>query len=128
MVTCPSCGRDAGANEICPHCGADLKRRLKIRTFGILAIVVAAVGVALLLFFATRMPVPVVKIGDVTSTSNYAYVQINGVVSRGPNYNPAAQSITFWVRDDSGEIMVSGFRDQTQSLIQADRVPAPGDT
>ncbi len=127
MATCPSCGRDAGANAICPHCGADLQRRLKIRTFGILAIVVAVAGVALLLFFATRMPVPTVKIGDITSTSNYAYVQINGVVSRGPNYNPAAQSITFWVRDDSGEIMVSAFRDQTQGLITADRVPAPGD-
>src|SRR5512137_790721 len=72
MSTCPSCGRDAGANEICPHCGADLKRRLKIRTFGILAIVVAVAGVALLLFFATRLPVPTVKIGDITSTSNYA--------------------------------------------------------
>ncbi len=128
MATCPSCGRDAGANEICPHCGADLKHRLQIRTFGILAIVVAVVGVALLLFFATRMPVPTVKISDITSTSNYAYAQINGVVSRGPNYNPDAQSITFWVRDDSGEIMVSAFRDQTQELIAADRVPAPGDT
>ncbi len=128
MTTCPSCGRDAGANAICPHCGADLQRRLKIRTFGILAIVVAVAGVALLLFFATRLPVPAVKVSDITSTSNYAYVQINGVVSRGSNYNPDAQSITFWVRDDSGEIMVSAFRDQTQGLIQADRVPAPGDT
>ena len=127
MATCPSCGRDAGANEICPHCGADLKHRLKIRTFGILAIVVAVAGVALLLFFATRLPVPAVKISDITSTSNYAYVQLNGVVTRGPNYNPDAQSITFWVRDDSGEIMVSAFRDQTQELIAADRVPAPGD-
>ena len=117
MSTCPSCGRDAGTNEICPHCGADLKRRLRVRTFGILAIVVAVVGVAVLLFFATRAPVPAVKISDITSTSNYAYVQINGVVSRGPNYNPDSQSITFWVRDDSGEIMVSAFRDQTQGLI-----------
>jgi DNA/RNA endonuclease YhcR with UshA esterase domain len=128
MATCPSCGRDAGANEICPHCGADLKRRLQIRTFGILAIIVAVAGVALLLFFATRLPVPTVKISDITSTPNYAYAQINGMVSRGPNYNPDAQSITFWVRDDSGEIMVSAFRDQTQELIAADRVPAPGDT
>jgi DNA/RNA endonuclease YhcR with UshA esterase domain len=84
-------------------------------------------GIAILLFFASRAPVPTVRIGDIESTSNYAYVQINGVVSRGPNYNPDAQSITFWVRDDSGEIMVSAFRDHTQELIAADRVPAPGD-
>ena len=129
MATCPSCGRDTGANELCPHCGADLKRRLQIRTFGILAIVVAVVGVARACSSSPRArPFPTVKISDITSTSNYAYVQINGVVSRGPNYNPDAQSITFWVRDDSGEIMVSAFRDQTQELIAADRVPAPGDT
>ena len=48
-------------------------------------------------------------------------------MSRGPNYNPDSQSITFWVRDDTGEIMVSAFRDQTQGLLAADRVPAPGD-
>src|SRR5512137_863306 len=127
MSTCPSCRRDAGTSEICPHCGTDLKRRVKVRTFGLIAIVVAVAGVAVLLFFASRAPVPAVKVGDIVSTSNYAYVQINGVVSRGFNYNPDAQSITFWVRDDSGEIMVSAFRDQTQGLIQADRVPAPGD-
>lgn len=127
MSTCPSCGRDAGASAICPHCGADLKRRMKIRTFGILAIVVAVLGVSLLLFFATRLPVPAVKIGAITSTSNYAFVQIAGVVSRGPSYNPDTPSITFWVRDDSGEIMVSAFRAQIQDLVQADRVPAPGD-
>jgi DNA/RNA endonuclease YhcR with UshA esterase domain len=128
MSTCPSCGRDAGTNELCPHCGADLKRRVRVRTFGIISIVVAVVGVAVLLFFASRAPVPAVKIGDIESTSNYAYVQVSGVVSRGPNYNPDSQSITFWVRDDSGEIMTSAFRDQTQELIVADRVPAPGDT
>jgi DNA/RNA endonuclease YhcR with UshA esterase domain len=125
--TCPSCGRDAGTNDICPHCGADLKRRVKIRTFGIISIVVAVVGVAILLFFATRAPVPAVKVSDIQSTSNYAYVQLSGIVSRGPNYNPDSQSITFWVRDDTGEILASAFRDQTQELIAADRVPAPGD-
>ncbi len=127
MSTCPSCGRDAGTSEICPHCGADLKRRVRVRTFGIIAIVVAVAGVAVLLFFASRAPVPAVKVSDIESTSNYAYVQLDGVVSRGPNYNPDSQSITFWVRDDTGEIMVSAFRDQTQGLIAADRVPAPGD-
>src|SRR5512139_1089661 len=124
MSTCPSCGRDAGTSEICPHCGADLKRRMKVRTFGMISIVVAVVGVAVLLFFASRAPVPAVKIGDIESTSNYAYVQISGAVSRGPNYNSDAQSITFWVDDDTGEIMVSAFRDQTQGLLAADRVPA----
>lgn len=128
MATCPSCGRDPGLNTICPHCGADLKRRANLRTYGLIAVAVAAVGLGVLWFFATRSPIATVKIADIQATSNYAYVQINGVVTRGPNYNPTAQSLTFWVRDDTGEIMVSSFRDVTQELIAADQVPAPGDT
>ncbi len=127
MSTCPSCGREAGDSATCPHCGADLKRRMKIRTFGIVAIGVAVLGLIVLIFFATRAPVPQVKIDQIGPNSNYAYVQIEGVVSRGPNYNPASQALTFWVRDETGEIMAAAFRDQTQGLITADRVPAPGD-
>ncbi len=128
MSSCPSCGRDPGANDLCPYCGADLKHRLQIRTFGIAAIVIAVLGLIGLAVFATRTPVPAVNIADVQSTYNYAYVQINGLVSRGPNYNPTAQALTFWVRDETGELMISSFRATTQALITADQVPAPGDT
>lgn len=128
MSSCPSCGRDPGANDLCPHCGADLKRRLRIRTFGLAAIAIAVLGLIGLGVFATRQPVPAVRIADVQSTYNFAYVQLTGVVSRVPSYNAAAQTLTFWVRDDTGELMVSAFRATTQDLITADRVPAPGDT
>lgn len=128
MSSCPSCGRDPGANDLCPHCGADLKRRLRIRTFGLLAIAVAVLGLIGLGVFATRQPIPAVKIAAVQSTYNFAYVQINGVVSRVPSYNATSQTLIFWVRDDTGELMVSSFRATTQDLITADHVPAPGDT
>ena len=108
MSSCPSCGRDPGANDLCPHCGADLKRRLRIRTFGLAAIVIAVLGLIGLGVFATRQPVPAVKIADVQSTYNFAYVQLTGMVSRVPAYNAAAQTLTFWVRDDSGELLVAG--------------------
>ena len=88
MSTCPSCGRDAGTNEICPHCGADLKRRVRVRTFGIIAIVVAVAGVAVLLFFASRAPVPAVKVSDIESTSNYAYVQSTAWCRAAPTTIP----------------------------------------
>ncbi len=127
MSTCPSCGREVGSSATCPHCGANLKQRLRIRTFGLLAIIVAVLGLAVLIFFATRSPAPQIKIGQIDPNANYAYVQIDGVVSRGSNYSPASQSLTFWVRDDTGEIMAAAFRDQAQGLITTDRVPAPGD-
>ena len=128
MSPCPSCGRDPGSNDLCPHCGADLRRRLQIRTFGLAAIAIAILGLIGLGVFATHTPIPAIKIADVQSTFNFAYVQIDGVVARGPSYNPTAQSLTFWVRDDTGELLVSSFRAATQALIAADRVPAPGDT
>ena len=128
MSSCPSCGRDPGSNDLCPHCGADLKRRLQIRTFGLAAIAIAVLGLIGLGVFATHTPIPAIKIADVQSTFNFAYVQIDGIVSREPGYNPTAQSLTFWVRDDTGELLVSSFRAATQALIAADRVPAPGDT
>jgi DNA/RNA endonuclease YhcR with UshA esterase domain len=128
MSSCPSCGRDPGASDLCPYCGADLKRRLQIRTFGLVAIVIAVLGLIGLGVFATRQPIPAVKIADVQSTYNFAYVQINGRVSRVPSYNATSQTLTFWVRDETGELMVSSFRATTQGLITADRVPAPGDT
>src|SRR3989304_2293269 len=128
MPPCPSCGRDTGSNDLCRHCGADLKRRMRIRTFGLASIVVARAGLAVLWFFATRAPIAHLKIGDVQSTSNYAYAQISGTVTRGPNYNAASQSLTFWVRDETGEIMVAAFRSPVQELIVANKIPAPGDT
>jgi DNA/RNA endonuclease YhcR with UshA esterase domain len=128
MTVCPSCGRDPGPNDVCPHCGADLQRRIRIRTFGLISIGVALLGLIVLWLFATRAPIAQVKINQAQSTSNYAYVQIDGLVTRSPSYNPDSQSLTFWVRDDTGEMMVSAFRSDVQSLIAADKVPAPGDT
>lgn len=128
MSACPSCGRDPGSNDICPHCGADLKHRVRIRNFGLASIVIAVLGLIVLYVFATHAPIAQVKIRDVESSFNYAYVQIDGQVSRGPSYNADSQSLTFFVRDDTGELMISAFRSAAQDLIAADKIPAPGDT
>jgi DNA/RNA endonuclease YhcR with UshA esterase domain len=101
---------------------------MKIRTFGLASIAIAIAGLIVLWFFATRAPIAHVTIEQIQSTANYAYVQLDGVVSRGPNYNAGAQALTFWVRDDTGEMMVSAFRAQVDDLSKADKIPAPGDT
>ena len=127
MPVCPSCGRDPGPNDTCPYCGADIRRRIQIRAFGLASIAVAIAGLAVLWFFATRAPIARVKINAVQSTFNYAYVQIDGTVTRGPNYNPDSQSLTFWIRDETGEIMAAAFRPAAQELIAAGKIPALGD-
>ena len=127
MSVCPSCGREAGSHVTCPYCGANLKRRLTISLFGLLAVVLAIGGLALLWYVSVNTPVPVIRIGHVQATMNYAYVRVEGIVTRGAAFNADSESLTFWVDDGSGQLLVSAFRSDARALIEADRVPAIGD-
>ncbi|HEY4691476.1 MAG TPA: OB-fold nucleic acid binding domain-containing protein [Anaerolineae bacterium] len=127
MSLCPSCGREVGSSVTCPYCGANLKRRLTLAVFGLLAIVLAAGGLALLYIVSITTTIPTIRIGEIQATMNYAYVRIEGVVKRSPNYNPDSQSLTFQVDDGSGQMLVAAFRAEARALIEADRVPSIGD-
>ena len=81
----------------------------------------------MLVFFATRTPVPHLKINQIQPNTNYDYAQIDGVVTRGSNYNSDSQALTFWVRDDTSELLVFAFRNQSSALIKVDRLPTHGD-
>ena len=67
------------------------------------------------------------KIGSVVATTNYAYVRIEGLVTRGPIYDVDAQSLRFYITDDTGEIQATTFRDVTEQLVAKNQVPATGD-
>lgn len=128
MALCPSCGREVSSRQIsCPYCGANLKHRMTIALFGILAIVLAVGGLVLLYVYASDTEVPNVRISEIQAAMNFAYIQIEGDVTRSPNYNPESESLTFWVDDDSGRMLVSAFRSEARALIDAGRVPALGD-
>ncbi len=127
MSLCPSCGREAGSHVTCPYCGANLKRRLTISLFGFLAVVLAIGGLALLWYVSVNTPIPVVRIGQIQATMNYAYVRVEGIVTRGPAFNADSESLAFWVDDGSGRLLVSAFRSDARALIETDRVPAIGD-
>lgn len=128
MKPCPSCGRDVDDKQItCPYCGANLKRRLTITFFGILAILLAVGGLALLWNYATHAEIPTVPIGQIEAAMNFAYVRIAGTITRNPNFNAEFESLSFWVDDDSGRMLVSAFGPDAHALIESDRVPALGD-
>ena len=127
MSLCPSCGREAGSHVTCPFCGANLKRRMTIALFGLLAIVLAAGGLALLYVASVNATVPAVRIGQIQATMNYAYVRIEGMVRRSPAFNSEAESLSFWVDDGSGQMLVTAFRPTARALIEADRAPSIGD-
>ncbi|HLF25637.1 MAG TPA: OB-fold nucleic acid binding domain-containing protein [Anaerolineae bacterium] len=127
MSSCPSCGRDVGSHVTCPHCGANLKRRLTISLFGLLAILLAVGGLGLLWYVSVNTALPTIRIGQIQAAQNYAYVRLDGVVKRSPRFNPDSEALTFWIDDGSGQMLVSAFRSDARALIAADRVPALGD-
>lgn len=126
-ATCPSCGRFVGPLEKCPYCGAAIQKRIPLGYLRIACLILAVLGVAILVFAAGGAATPLTKIGDIGATMNYAYVRLDGVVTRGPLYDPDTQTLRFYVTDDTGEIQAGAFRDVTQALLAAEKIPAVGD-
>ena len=125
--TCPSCGRFVGPYDICPYCGARRQRRLSLRATQYGAIILAVVGLLVLYLVARRVEVPLVKIADIQETMNWAYVALEGTVTRYPSYDPTAGQLSFWLDDGSGEIMVSAYKNEAEELQEAGLVPTVGD-
>ncbi len=127
MSRCPSCGQYTGPYEACPHCGARLTGRTPIRTIKIVAILLATVGLVSLWFAATCAEVPLIQIGQAGATMNMAYVRVQGRCSREPSYDPESDYLSFWLEDETGELLVSSYRAETREIIEQGRVPALGD-
>ncbi len=127
MSHCPSCGRYVGPYDACPYCGARIEGRLPIRVVKIVAILLATLGLGLLWFVATRLPIPTVQAGQVGATMNFAYVRIEGQVVRGPFYYPDSGYLSFTVADGTGEVRVAAYRTTAEALRAEGRVPAFGD-
>ncbi len=127
-ANCPSCGRFVGPYATCPYCGAKLGGRIPVRAVKIAAILLATVGLLALWQLARRMDIPTVSAADALGTMNMAYVRIQGRVTRSLSYDPTGGYLAFWLDDGTGEVRVSSYRDVTQALLAAGRVPALGDT
>ncbi len=124
---CPSCGRFVGPRERCPYCGADVGQRLAVRVFKYGSLAMAIGGLAVLLFAATRSEVPRVEIGNLSGTMNWAYVRIEGVVTRQLAHDETGKTLRFWVEDGTGEIMVTAYGPEAEMLLAEGLVPAMGD-
>jgi DNA/RNA endonuclease YhcR with UshA esterase domain len=101
---------------------------MAVRVFKVGSLVLAVLGVAVLLFAATRSETPTVDVGNLRGTMNWAYVRVEGVVTRQPTYDPEARSLTLWVWDGTGEIMVMAYRSEAETLLADDLVPVMGDS
>ncbi|HNT76146.1 MAG TPA: hypothetical protein PKH77_14115 [Anaerolineae bacterium] len=124
---CPSCGRFVGPYATCPYCGAKQQGRIPVNVVKIAALLLATVGLLALWWIARTAEIPAVTAADAGGTLNMAYVQITGHVARSLSYDPVSGYLAFWVEDGTGEVRVSAYRDVTESLLAAGKIPALGD-
>jgi DNA/RNA endonuclease YhcR with UshA esterase domain len=115
-----------GGNEGYPVCGLQVKRPLKIKVLRYASLVLAVAGLALLYLFSVNRDLPVISIGSITPTMNFACVRITGEVVRDAAFSKAG-GIVFTVKDGSGEITVMSSRVQAQTLKTAAKLPRRGD-
>jgi DNA/RNA endonuclease YhcR with UshA esterase domain len=117
-------GSDGGGNY--PVYGQQVKRPLKIKFLRYASLVLAVAGLILLYLFSVNREIPLVRIGDVTPTMNFATVRMAGEVTRDA-YVFQSGGIVFDMKDGTGEITVMGGRVQTQALDAAGKLPRNGD-
>lgn len=129
-IRCPKCGHFVGALTRCPNCKARVPKRMSVRAVRMAAIVLGVVGLFLLYLMARHREIPLVRIADIQPMMNFAYVRIEGTVSgdaRLYREGDRVRSLRFFVDDGTGEIPVTVYRAQAQTLLEEDRIPRAGD-
>jgi DNA/RNA endonuclease YhcR with UshA esterase domain len=109
-----------------PAYGPQVKRPLRVRVLQYASLVLAIAGLVLLYLFSVNRDIPLVKVGEITPTMNFAYVRIVGEVTRDA-YVFKSGGVVFNMNDGSGEIAVMGGRAQADALEAAGRLPRRGD-
>jgi DNA/RNA endonuclease YhcR with UshA esterase domain len=104
-----------------------MKGRIPVRWVKGAAVLLATVGLLGLWLLARTTEIPLVTAAEAQGTMNMAYVKVAGRVSGSLSYDPESQYLGFWVADESGEVRVSAYRDVTEALLAAGKIPAPGD-
>jgi DNA/RNA endonuclease YhcR with UshA esterase domain len=116
-----------GPYETCPYCGASVPKRVSLRVVRYGAVILALTGLLVLWYVAQKAQVPLVRVQDVGGAMNWAYVRLQGVITRYPSYDPASGYLKFWIDDGTGEAMISAYRNESQALIEMGMVPLIGD-
>ena len=125
---CPACGRYIGAYTTCPYCGTHIKERLSVRALKIFSLAFSIIGVILLWWAAGRHMVPQIQAAEIDNRTNFAYVQMKGVVLRTPKYDAKNKTLSFQIDDGTGTVWVKAYGAQAEEIYKSGKIPAPGDT
>lgn len=109
-----------------PVYGPQVKRPLRVRVLQYASLVLAVAGLGLLYLYSVNREIPIVRVDSIKPTMNFAYVRIQGEVSRDA-YVFKSGGMVFNLNDGSGEIAVMGGRAQAEALEDAGNLPRRGD-
>ncbi|MGQ9903432.1 MAG: hypothetical protein ACUVRU_03640 [Anaerolineae bacterium] len=98
-----------------------------MRLLKLLTLLLAIAGTTALVLASRATARPLTLVGSISPSMNFAYVRVEGVVVDYPNLAPEHDYLSFRVRDPSGEIRVSAYRSTVRALLEAGRLPMPGD-
>lgn len=125
-MNCPSCGRFVGAKNKCPYCGARVTKRMSLVAIRWAAVLLATVGMGCLWMMARYKTLPVVKIGDLQPTMNFAQIKIEGAAdSDARTFRNGGMG--FHISDGTGSLMVFISQKQAAELKRLGRIPRAGD-
>ena len=124
---CPSCGQPMAPQQRCPRCGAETGRRFSLKVVRYVSLLTALVGTVLVWMVARSAKVPTIRVADIRSDMDWAYVRVLGVVTRHPSHEPSSGQLAFWLDDGTGEIRVTAYRPVSDRLLEAPQLPAMGD-
>ncbi len=109
-----------------PVYGPQVKRPMRVRVLQMASLVLAVAGLGLLYLYSINRDIPTVRVSGITPTMNFAYVKIEGEVTRDA-YIFKSGGIVFNLHDGSGEIAVMGGRAQAEALKNTGKLPRRGD-
>lgn len=125
-MNCPSCGRFVGAKIHCPYCGAKVAKRMSLVAVRYAAVLLATIGLACLWAMAKFHDTPVVKIGDISPTMNFAQIRVDGTADSDVRTFRNG-SMGFNISDGTGTLMVFVSQKQGEELRRLGKLPHAGD-
>ncbi len=126
-MNCPKCGRFVGAVTKCPYCGSKVEKRMSLVAIRWAAVLLSTVGLFLLFLMAKHREIPLVKLGEVKPTMNFAQIRVEGVVDSDARTFRTGGGMGFNFSDGTGTIMVFISQKQAQEMVEKNLVPKAGD-
>jgi DNA/RNA endonuclease YhcR with UshA esterase domain len=127
MRECPSCGRYVGRRGTCPYCGSLLPAIPRISILKVIAASVAVLGQVFIWLGARGMDVPLIRVAQIDASMSGSYVRLAGRCVTSPRYEGNPPNLSFWLEDETGDVLVTAFRPAASHLLESHDLPRLGD-